>query len=63
MFYFVHSYFVKCETNENEIAHTEYGLQFPSIVVQDNIVDIQFHPGISHGWEEEMIQNFCKMYW
>jgi imidazole glycerol-phosphate synthase subunit HisH len=43
-FYFVHSYAVR-PTNEADIAAvTQYGVEFPSIVIHDNVWGTQFHP-------------------
>ncbi|ACK42403.1 MULTISPECIES: imidazole glycerol phosphate synthase subunit HisH [Dictyoglomus] len=42
-FYFVHSYYV--DTKEDIIyGFTEYGIAFPSFIVKDNIIGVQFHP-------------------
>jgi glutamine amidotransferase len=42
--YFVHSYAVEPE-NENDIAATtDYGVTFPSVVVHDHVWGTQFHP-------------------
>ena len=59
MFYFVHSYYVTCESDNNEIATTNYGVGFASIIADDNIVGVQFHPEKSHEWGELLIKNFC----
>lgn len=61
LFYFAHSYHVKCESSENEIAKTHYGLEFSSIIADGNIVGVQFHPEKSHEWGELLIKNFCEM--
>lgn len=41
--YFVHSYYVQTPT-ENVLATVDYGIQLPSIVRQNNIIGMQFHP-------------------
>ncbi|MBV6510876.1 MAG: Imidazole glycerol phosphate synthase subunit HisH [Ignavibacteriaceae bacterium] len=61
MFYFVHSYYVKCDLGLNEIAQTTYGLEFSSIIADKNIIGVQFHPEKSHEWGEHLIKNFCGM--
>jgi len=61
MFYFVHSYYVECDFNSNEIAQTNYGLEFSSIIADENIIGVQFHPEKSHEWGELLIRNFCEM--
>tara|TARA_B110000977_G_scaffold175259_1_gene229851 strand:+ start:352 stop:978 length:627 start_codon:yes stop_codon:yes gene_type:complete len=42
-FYFVHSYHFDCES-EFVIAHSEYGIEFASIIGRNNIFGVQFHP-------------------
>lgn len=61
MFYFVHSYYVKCDLGSNEIALTTYGLEFSSIIAAENLIGVQFHPEKSHEWGELLIRNFCEM--
>ncbi len=41
--YFVHSFYVKT-TPEKILATVDYGVQIPSIVRQENVIGIQFHP-------------------
>ena len=44
-FYFVHSFYVKPESNNIVSSYTEYeGYQFCSSVIKDNIFASQFHP-------------------
>ena len=43
-FYFVHSYYASPRDQEVVAAETEYGVTFPSVIVQDNLVATQFHP-------------------
>ena len=42
-FYFVHSYYVIPEDNVTATS-TEYGLEFTSSIIKDNIFACQFHP-------------------
>jgi len=42
-FYFVHSYYVVPEENVSATT-TEYGIEFTSSIVKDNIFACQFHP-------------------
>jgi len=37
-FYFVYSYFVKINNEENSMVKTTYGLEFDSAIVNDNIL-------------------------
>lgn len=61
LFYFLHSYYVDCD-NENEIiATSNYGEEFAAIVNKDNIFGIQCHPEKSHEDGVAFLQNFSKV--
>ena len=60
-FYFVHSFFVKCELSENVILNTNYGLDFNSGIRNDNIYGVQFHPEKSHNFGKKLLENFSKI--
>lgn len=60
-FYFVHSYFVKCDKDENSILRTEYGVTFDSAIHQGNIYGAQFHPEKSHKFGMKMLENFARI--
>ena len=62
LMYFVHSYYVQPESNENILTHTNYaGFEFCSSIQKDNIFGFQFHPEKS-GKEGLMIyNNFLKI--
>jgi glutamine amidotransferase len=60
-FYFVHSYYVKCEFEENVMLHTNYGEDFASGIVSGNIWGVQFHPEKSHRFGKEMFKRFLKV--
>lgn len=59
-FYFVHSYFFNAEDEKNVLAQAEYGKQFPAIVVNKNVIGIQFHPEKSQDNGLLLIENFCE---
>lgn len=59
-FYFVHSYVFDVLDKEKSIAITEYGSEFVSIVNQDNIYGVQFHPEKSQLAGKKIIQNFLN---
>lgn len=42
--YFTHSYYAVPADESTIVATTEYGLPFASIVAQDNVCGVQFHP-------------------
>ena len=59
-FYFVHSYFFSATDEENVLAYTDYGTFFPAIVVNQNVIGIQFHPEKSQDNGLLLIENFCE---
>jgi len=60
-FYFVHSYY--CDVADPAIvaARTDYGLDFPSVIVRDNLAAVQFHPEKSGRWGLQLLQNFVQI--
>jgi glutamine amidotransferase len=61
IFYFLHSFYFKCNNPADSIAFTDYGLSFSSAVNKDNIYGIQFHPEKSHDYGERLLYNFAKL--
>ncbi len=57
-FYFVHSYFVKCNAKDDVAATTEYGSTFVSAIAKNNIFATQFHPEKSHDYGLTLLKNF-----
>lgn len=60
-FYFVHSYYVKCNIREDILARTDYGQSFTSMIEKDNIYGAQFHPEKSHIFGIELLTNFANL--
>ena len=60
-FYFVHSYYFKCQKKEDIMAETQYGINFTSIVAKENIYGVQFHPEKSSSQGLNLIKNFLKL--
>jgi len=61
-FYFVHSYhMVSSEQNNLFLSYTNYGYDFISSFVKENIYGVQFHPEKSHDQGMQLINNFCKI--
>jgi imidazole glycerol-phosphate synthase subunit HisH len=60
-FYFVHSYFVKADLEENSILRTTYGVTFDSGIQKDNIFGAQFHPEKSHRFGMQLFKNFARI--
>ena len=59
--YFVHSYYFDCTHVDNIISSTNYGVEVPAIIAQDNIIAAQFHPEKSHNAGLKIISNFLDM--
>ena len=59
-YYFVHSYFFEADNACNVLACADYGEKFPAIVVNKNVVGIQFHPEKSQDNGLLLIENFCE---
>ncbi|MBU0761846.1 MAG: imidazole glycerol phosphate synthase subunit HisH [Candidatus Altiarchaeota archaeon] len=59
-FYFVHSYYVVPNDAKVIAAETEYDITFPSIISQDNIHAMQFHPEKSSTKGLKILENFAK---
>ena len=60
-FYFVHSYYVEVEKQENSILKTTYGLEFDSAIQHKNVYGAQFHPEKSHKYGMKLLENFSKI--
>jgi glutamine amidotransferase len=58
-FYFVHSYYIKCEHEEDVLTTTPYGTDFDSIVQRGNVYGAQFHPEKSHKFGMKLLENFA----
>ena len=59
LFYFLHSYFFKCNNSNDILAVSEYGTPFASCVNFENIYGVQFHPEKSHNNGETLLHNFA----
>jgi imidazole glycerol-phosphate synthase subunit HisH len=59
-FYFVHSYFVTCEREEDVLMRTTHGVRFVSAIRRNNIRATQFHPEKSHKFGLTLIRNFVE---
>lgn len=59
-FYFVHSYHAVCEKTENILMKTNFGYEFASGLVKENIMGVQFHPEKSHKFGMQLFKNFIE---
>lgn len=60
-FYFVHSYYVKCENEADSMLKANYGLEFDAAIHKDNIYGMQFHPEKSHKFGMRVFDNFSRL--
>jgi glutamine amidotransferase len=60
-FYFLHSYYFSCSSENDIIAATEYGGKFVSVLNHENIYGIQCHPEKSHQNGIQLLKNFANL--
>jgi glutamine amidotransferase len=60
-FYFVHSYCVHVDNEENSILKTCYDITFDAAIQRDNIYGAQFHPEKSHKFGMQLLSNFARL--
>ena len=58
--YFVHSYYLDCESPVDVLATVDYGGSITAVVGRDNMVGTQFHPEKSQHVGLKLISNFLK---
>ncbi|WP_129673198.1 imidazole glycerol phosphate synthase subunit HisH [Candidatus Chloroploca sp. Khr17] len=57
-FYFVHSYYCAVDDPAVVAGQTDYGLSFPSVLIRNNLVAVQFHPEKSGRYGLQLLRNF-----
>lgn len=60
-FYFIHSYYIELQNQENIMTTTNYGSDFVSGIALENIYAVQFHPEKSHSNGMKLLENFSKI--
>jgi glutamine amidotransferase len=59
-FYFVHSYYLAPESEDQVIATTEHGIEFVSAFAVDNFAAVQFHPEKSGPLGIGVLERFAR---
>lgn len=60
-YYFMHSYYVECDHQDDVLCRTNYGRPFVSVFKKNHIYGVQFHPEKSHRFGMTLIKNFIKV--
>ena len=60
-FYFIHSFYMKCNNEGDILNKTVYENEFVSAIEKDNIFGVQYHPEKSHSIGEKIFKNFIKI--
>ena len=60
-FYFVHSFYVHVENEEDSILKAHYGINFDAAIQHGNIFGAQFHPEKSHKFGMQFLKNFANL--
>lgn len=60
-FYFVHSYYVTCEKDQDAFLTCHHGHDFVAAFHRDNIWGVQFHPEKSHKFGMEIFRRFLEL--
>jgi imidazole glycerol-phosphate synthase subunit HisH len=60
-FYYVHSFHLRCDNQENELCYATYGYRFVAGIQHKNIVGVQFHPEKSHRFGMQLLRNFVAI--
>lgn len=62
-FYFVHSYYVKCNQYSDSLLTSQYGsINFDAAFERNNILGFQFHPEKSHRFGMAIFRSFLEKY-
>lgn len=60
LFYFVHSFYARCNDTNDILATTDYGVEFTSALNKGSIYGVQFHPEKSHDSGLNLLRNFVQ---
>jgi len=59
-FYFVHSFYVRCDRPDDVLLRARHGDTFDAAFERDNVMGVQFHPEKSHKFGLRLLGNFAK---
>ena len=59
-FYFLHSYHVHCQNDDDIIATTDYVKEYNCCISNKNIYGVQFHPEKSHKYGMKLLKILVK---
>ena len=60
-FYFIHSFYLKPENQEDVLSFSDHGIKFVSSIERNNIYATQFHPEKSHNNGIQLLKNFSEL--
>ena len=60
-YYFLHSYAVNCEKKINVLANCDHGQEFDSIIRNNNVIGVQFHPERSGSFGSKVLETFSSI--
>ena len=58
-FYFVHSYYMQCDSTAHVLATSQHGQTFACAIGHKHIAGLQFHPEKSHRFGLALLKNFA----
>ena len=61
-YYFVHTYYFKCNNPKDVLFTSKYGHDFVCGVEHENILGVQFHPEKSHKFGMALLKNYTENY-
>jgi glutamine amidotransferase len=59
--YFVHSYYLRPENNNEIVFWSNYGVNVPAVVRSGNVIGMQFHPEKSSDVGMKLLKNFGEL--
>jgi glutamine amidotransferase len=60
-FYFVHSYYIELENQDQVLARSSYGIDFAVAAGRGNVMGVQFHPEKSSYFGLKLLKNFGEL--